>query len=41
MNDLWTWTTMWELMVVVRGGMGGGEQMGKNRDSCNRILKLF
>ena len=37
MPDLQTWTTVWGLTVGAGGGMGGGEQMGKNRDNCNRI----
>ena len=27
---------LWELTVVVGGGMGEGEQRGKNWDNCNR-----
>ena len=30
MNDPWTWTTGWGLTVGVGGGLGGGEQRGKN-----------
>ena len=29
MNDLWAWTTVWELIVGVGGGMGGGGQRGE------------
>ena len=32
MNDPWTWTMVWGLTVGARGGggLGGGEQRGKN-----------
>ena len=40
MNDPWTWTMAWELIVGVWGGMGGGWQRGKNWDDCNRIRIL-
>ena len=29
MNDPWTWTTVWELIVGVGGEMDGGGQRGK------------
>ena len=29
-TDQRTWTTVWELTVGARGGMGGGGQRGKN-----------
>ena len=29
MNELWTWTTVWELTVVAGGRMGGGGQWGQ------------
>ena len=37
MNDPWTQKTVWGLPVGVGGGLGGGEQRGKNCDNCNRI----
>ena len=37
MNDPRTWTTVWELTLGVRGGIGGGGQKGKYWDNCNRI----
>ena len=37
MNDLQTWTVVWELTLGAGGGMGGREQRGKNWDNCNRI----
>ena len=37
MNDLRTWTTMWELTVGARGRMGRGGQRGKNWDKHNSI----
>ena len=40
MNDLWTWTTVWEL--TVGGEMGEGEQRGNNWDNHTRItIKFF
>ena len=32
----WTWTTAWGMTVGVGwGGLGRGEQRGKNWDNCN------
>ena len=40
MNDPWTWTTVWELMVGTGGGMSGGGQRGKNWDNCNNRITI-
>ena len=37
MNDPWTWTAGWGLIVGAGSGLDGGEQRGKNWDNCNRI----
>ena len=37
MGDPQTWTTVWELTVVVGDGMGRGGRSGKNWDNCSRI----
>ena len=36
MNDLQTWTTVWELTVEVEAMMGGAGESGRNSDNCNR-----
>ena len=37
MNDPWTGSTVWGLTVGAGGGVGRGEQKGKNWGMCNRI----
>ena len=39
MNDPWTWTTVWELMMGTRGGVGGkgkGEKLGQLQQNYNK-----
>ena len=41
MYDPWTWTTGWGLTVGVGGGLGQGEQRGKDWDNCNRTTIIY
>ena len=41
MNDPWRWTTGWRLTMGAVGGLGGGEQRGKNWGDCNITMQKF
>ena len=42
MNDSWMWTIGWGLTLGVgSGGLGGGEQKGKNWDNYNRTIVKY
>ena len=40
MNDPWTWTMVWGLIVGAEGGRDEGKQSGENWENCKRINKI-